>query len=211
MKCLSWSAICRFWQHLAHRFEHDFKKHDLADNALLLRGASFQREGQTKEALKIYRSILGRYLSGDATPQAVERFVDLSVAKGQQQTAKEELLKVSDAVEGSALQAVIWRKLGELLRLEGNLREALFYFREAIKLSEEKDAADVQLRIAEVLERQGKTMDAVGEYLKVSYLYPHQKSPAVEGQRRAAALLESIGKTEEAEKINAKLRESDKR
>jgi tetratricopeptide (TPR) repeat protein len=65
--------------------------------------------------------------------------------------------------------------------------------------------AGIQLKIAEVREAQGKTDEAVGEYLKVTYVYPEDTALVVKALLRVAAIYEDRDKFKEALNIYAKV------
>jgi TolA-binding protein len=77
--------------------------------------------------------------------------------------------------------------------------------REALKSANERDAAQVQVLIGQTLEEKGDASAAVSEYLKVGYLHPSEKALAADADRKAATLLESLGRTDEAKKILDKI------
>lgn len=183
------------------RFVDGYPRHELADNALLRLAAEAERTGDLGAAVAGYHEVFERYPERDTSADAARHYTELSIGAGSSLRAKRELLKIYGAAKNPAFKSVLAQKLGELLRLEGSRDEAVFYFREALPEAGPADAAQIQFLIGQTLEERSDKEAAVSEYLKVGYLYPAEKKTAAEANRRAAALLESLGRKEEAQKI----------
>jgi len=65
--------------------------------------------------------------------------------------------------------------------------------------------AGIQLKIAEVKEAQGKPDEAVGEYLKVTYVYPEDNALVTKALLRVGTLYENKENFKEALKIYNKV------
>ncbi|MDD4940020.1 MAG: tetratricopeptide repeat protein, partial [Candidatus Omnitrophica bacterium] len=64
-----------------------------------------------------------------------------------------------------------------------------------------KEVALIQFKIAETLQAQGGTDEAIGEYLKVTYLYSENNDLAVKALLRVAAIYEDKEDFKEAMNI----------
>ena len=65
--------------------------------------------------------------------------------------------------------------------------------------------ADIQFKIAEVIQTQGKAADAIEEYLKVLYLYSGNKDLEVKSLLRVAKIYEDQDNVPEAVKVYEKI------
>ena len=98
--------------------------------------------------------------------------------------------------------------MAEILRAQGHLREAAFYFSEALKRAPSDLACEINFELAEVYETQGDMEKAASEFLKISYLYPNNMIYLGRAQLRAAKLYEDLNKPEEALKVYQKIANS---
>ncbi|MBI4707874.1 MAG: hypothetical protein HY761_08125 [Candidatus Omnitrophica bacterium] len=70
-----------------------------------------------------------------------------------------------------------------------------------MELVSAKDMPMIQLKIAEVLEAQGKVNEAIEEYLKVTYLYSDNNTYSVKALLRVAEIYEGMENFKEASNI----------
>jgi TolA-binding protein len=96
-------------------------------------------------------------------------------------------------------------RLGFVYLQAGRPARALKTF-EHIDAGEDAElGAEVQFWLGECFFHMGEYEKAAQEYLRVSYLYPHQDQWAVTGEYNAAVSYEKLGREEEARSIYRKL------
>lgn len=181
----------------AKSFLKQFKTHHLADDITNLQAKAYYRLGDTGRALSVYESALAQFPNGDVIPDMIETYVSLAMSDDAASHAQNVLTALTMEASGFN-KASAQSALGVIYRSEGQLDKALFYYRSALKDAREPLSAELQFRIADALEGQQKTQEAIAEYLKTGYLYPAQKEWVVRAYKRAAAIYESEGKPEEA-------------
>jgi tetratricopeptide (TPR) repeat protein len=103
------------------------------------------------------------------------------------------------------LAHLIYPKLADVYYKMNKYDEALEFYRKSLDAVPVREMAGIQLKIAEVREAQGKTDEAVGEYLKVTYVYPEDTALVVRALLRVAAIYEDRDKLKEALNIYAKV------
>jgi len=183
-----------------------FPSHPVADDASFLSASAALRSGDIGEAADAFGAFLEAHPSSDRAAVAVDSYVEILIGQGKGARAKEELLKRKDAfVSNPRAAATLHRRLAEMLRIEGSLREALVYYNEALKGADEKDAAQIRYGIGETMELEGRKEEAAAEFVKVESLYPAQTQIAQKALKRAGQLYEEAGRKAEAEKIRLKL------
>jgi tetratricopeptide (TPR) repeat protein len=83
----------------------------------------------------------------------------------------------------------------------GSYDEALGLYQKSLQEVPVKEMADIQLKIAEMKQAQGKLNEAIEEYLKVTYLYSENSQLSVKALLRVAAIYEDKENFPEALKI----------
>ena len=104
-------------------------------------------------------------------------------------------------MESGAWRVQAQKKMAEILKVEGALRESALYYGDALQGAQTDLACEIQFGLAEVYELQGESEKAASEFLKLSYLYPDNKNYAEKAKTRAAKLFRDLGRPEEATKI----------
>src|SRR6185503_11903503 len=92
-------------------------------------------------------------------------------------------------------EAELWR--GRALAAQKKGRAARAAFERTLALDQGELAAQARLGVAGLLEGEGRTDDALSEYLKVALLYAHEPSVA-EALFRAGRALETLGDPKKA-------------
>ena len=113
-----------------------------------------------------------------------------------------------DAATNTVIKNQMQKKLAEILRAQGHLRESVFYFSEALKSATGDLGCEIQFELAEVIEIQGEMEKAAGEFLKVSALYPTNMIYPARAQLRAAKIFEDLNKYSEAIKVYKRIANS---
>jgi tetratricopeptide (TPR) repeat protein len=82
-----------------------------------------------------------------------------------------------------------------------NYGQALDFYRKSMEVVSVKEASNIQFKIAEVLQTQGKIEEASEEYLKVTYLYSENNDLVVKSLLRLGAIYEDKEEFKEAVNI----------
>jgi tetratricopeptide (TPR) repeat protein len=107
------------------------------------------------------------------------------------------------------LSAILYPKLAEVYKKEGDYGKARQAYRMALLNAPLSQMASLEFKLAQVLEEEGKIDEALGEYLKVIYLYPQDESLVVKALLRAAQIYENQKKFKQAKNIYLKLADMD--
>ncbi|MEK6727655.1 MAG: tetratricopeptide repeat protein, partial [Candidatus Omnitrophota bacterium] len=175
----------------------DFPGSNLVADAYYALGSSFEEESRFDEAIDNFKKALGLGKS-DLAGQATIAIADIYVKQNKPDLA---LIKYKEcAQEYANLTSLIYPKIAELHYKRSDYSEALDFFRKALEAAAVKDMAVIQIKIAEVIEAQGKSDEAIEEYLKVTYLFPENSAQAVKALLRVAQIYE--GKEDFKEALN---------
>ncbi len=165
----------------------DFPKSSLIPDAYYALGASFAGESNYEQAVINFKKVMGLNkleLIGNAGVAIADIYLkqgNLDLALN----AYKEML-----ANHNNLASLIYPKIGEIYYKQNNFNEAVISYKKCLDLVPVKQMGDIQFKLAEVLQAQGKIQDAVEEYLKVPYLYPEENSLVIKSLLRAAAIYE---------------------
>ena len=115
------------------------------------------------------------------------------VSQGKSDDAKTELLKIIEVSQTEPFRMQAQKRLAEILKAQGHLKEAAFYFGEALKKGMGEFACEAQFELAEVYETEGDLPKAAAEFVRVGELYPNSMVYADKSRWRAVALFEDLG------------------
>jgi TolA-binding protein len=99
----------------------------------------------------------------------------------------------------------VYPKIADLYCKLGNYVEALDFYRKSMEIVPVKEMGEIQFKVADTLDLQGKTEEAVEEYLKVTYLYSEDKNLMTRSLLRIAAIYENKERFREAVTIYKKI------
>lgn len=85
---------------------------------------------------------------------------------------------------------MIYPKIAEIYFTKGEYAKALEFYRKSLELVPRRQMADIQFKVAEVLQAQGDAKQAAEEYMKVLYLYSGNKALEVKALLRVAKISE---------------------
>jgi tetratricopeptide (TPR) repeat protein len=88
------------------------------------------------------------------------------------------------------LAHLIYPKIGEIYYKMRNYDQALDYYNKSLNSVPVKEMVNIQFKIAEIKQAQGRLPEAIEEYLKVSYLYSENNNLSVKSLLRVAAIYE---------------------
>jgi TolA-binding protein len=176
----------------------DFPKSNLLPDAYYFLGLTYEQESKHEEAIDNFKKVteLGK---SDLAGQAAIAIADIYTRLGKFDSALE---SYKDVVRDYAnLTNLIYPKVAELYRKMNDYEQAVDFYRKSLDIVPVRQIADIQFKIAEVRQIQGKIQDAVEEYLKVTYLYSENNDLALKSLLRVAAIYEDKEDFKEAVNI----------
>ncbi len=176
----------------------DFPKSNLVVSAYYALGSTYQEEGKYAEAVDNFKQVM-ELDSSDLAGTAAIAIADIYVKQERLDLALSTYKEVMQ--RHNNLAPSIYPKMADIYRRTGDYNEALELYQKSLDLVPLKEMADIQFRIAETKEEQGKSEEAVEEYLKVTYLYAENKALSVRALLRVGSIYENKENFREAMNI----------
>lgn len=180
----------------------DFPKSNLVTDAYYALGTIAEDESNLSEAMDNFRKVieLGKTeLAGTAAVAIGDIYVKLEQFDSALKTYKETVQA------NTQLAGLVYPKLGDTYRMMNDYGEAINFYRQSLDLVPVGQASGIQFKIAEVLQAEGKKSEAVGEYLKVTYLYAETNTLTVKALLRVGSIYEELANYKEAANIYRKV------
>lgn len=173
----------------------DFPQSDLVALAYYILGLTYEEESKYQEAIdnlkrtaELNKTDLGAQAAlATADIYAKQERIDLALA-----TYKEVIQK------NIQLADVVYPRVADLYRQINNYDEAINFYRRSLEAVPASKKSYIQFQIAEVLQAQGKILEAITEYLKVANLYPEDKDLVAKSLLRIATIYEDKENFQEA-------------
>lgn len=108
--------------------------------------------------------------------------------RGDYEAAAEAYLKVAKSSENDPPGYAALTGLAEVFSARGDFVEALFFYDKAVRNPDRQVAAEAALARARTLEKADRIADAEASYLRISYLFPEQKTVLAQALLAAARL-----------------------
>jgi TolA-binding protein len=166
---------------------HDFPQSNLVPSAYYALGCAYAEENRHQEAIDNLRKVIEidkSDLAGTASLAIADIYTkqqNLDLAISDYRDIIQHYPKLADS---------IYPRIASLYQKTNNYDEAINFYRRALTVAPSKEMSDIQFKIAELLQNQGKTLEAVEEYLKVTSIYSQQEGLAVKSLLRVAAIYE---------------------
>lgn len=182
----------------------DFPESSLIADAYYALGWGYEEEGRHQEAIENFRKVIEIGQQG-LSGQAAIAIADIYAKKGMDDSA----LQVYGEIIGRYpnLSGVVYPQMAQVHEKNGGFEQALQYYRKGLEVVPIKEMARLQFSIAQLYETQGKTEQAIEEYLKVTYLYSQEEDLAVKSLLRVAQIYESDKAFNEAIVLYQRVRE----
>jgi TolA-binding protein len=165
----------------------DFPKSDLIASSFYALGSTYVEESRYEEAIDNFKKVieLGR---SDLTGQATIVIADIYARQDKFDLA---LLTYKDVVkEYPNLTNLIYPKIADIYSKTSDYEQAIDFYRKSLDVVPVRQMADIQFRLAQTLQTQGKLAEAIEEYLKVTYLYTQDSNLVVKSLLRIAGIYE---------------------
>jgi len=115
------------------------------------------------------------------------------------------LSKIIASMKELGYANVASKYLGDILKKEGQFKEAIEHYKEAIDSRRGDFNAKIQFEIADLYEKLEDNESAIAEYMKVGYVYPDSIAIVVDSQLQAARLFEKESRWDDAERLYKKI------
>jgi len=184
----------------------DFPKSNLVPDAYYALGSCNEEESKHEEALMNFKKVI-ELTKSDLTGQAAIAIADIYIKQDKSDMAIKTYQDIIRAFPN--LVHLIYPKIADLYYKTNDYDESLDFCRKSLDVVPVREMAGIQLKIAEVKEAQGKIDEAVGEYLKVTYVYPQDTALVVKALLRVGAIYEDKEKFKEAANIYGKVASMD--
>lgn len=173
----------------------DFPKSNLVADAYYALGSSYEEESLHEEAIGNFKKVIELGKS-DLAAQAAIAIADVYVKQDKPDLALE---AYKDIIRDySSLANLIYPKMADIFYKTNNYNEAIDFYRKSLEVVPARETAAIQFKIAEVLQAEAKTEEAIEEYLKVTYLYSENSNLAVKALLRVAQIYETKENFKEA-------------
>ena len=127
----------------------------MADKAWYGAAEAYERQGDLWAAVGTLKQLAAVHPQSELAAQGTLKSSDFLVSQGRGEEAKAELMKMLVVVQAEPTRSQAQKKLGEILKAEGHLREAAVYFQEALKKAPPESAAELQAQLNEIRQLQG--------------------------------------------------------
>jgi len=184
------------------RFEEDFLNSNLRLRALYLLGMAEYNLKDLKMALEIFRIIVRNYRDNSEILQKSEyALADCLYLLGEEDEAILRFKSLRSKYPESRIAAEAMFRLGEYYLKQDDLNLAARYFSSLIQdfpgsdllIYARQALANIDLKVADNLEEQGKIQEALDEYIKITKSNNQDKAVAVKALLRIAQIYEEKG------------------
>ena len=180
----------------------DFPKSDLVASCYYAIGSTYVEESNYLQAIENFKKVIdsGKTdLSGTATIALADIYVKQDKLDLALNTYKDVIKQHPNLLN------LVYPKIADLYCKMADYEQALEFCRKSLEVVPLRQMADIQFKLAEILQTQGRFLEAVEEYLKVSYLYPENNTLVVKSLLRVAGIYEGQENFKEALNIYNKV------
>jgi TolA-binding protein len=180
----------------------DFSKSNLIADAYYALGTVYDEESKPEDAVNSFKKAigLGKF---DLKGQAATALADIYMKQGDLDLAQGTYENIIRDYAG--LAHLIYPKLAELFLKKNDYPRALESYKKSLELVPSREMPVIQFKIAEILQAENKTDEAVEEYLKIGYLYSGDTGTTVKSLLRVAQIYEDRENFKEALNIYKKI------
>jgi tetratricopeptide (TPR) repeat protein len=180
----------------------DYPNSNLVVDAYYALGSIDNEEGRYPQAITNFSKVIK--LGGpDLAGQAAIALADVCVKEDKIDEAINNYLELTKNFPN--LISLIYPKLADTYLIKSDYAKALEFYQKSLEVVPFAEMANIQFKLAEVLQAQGKAQEAIQEYLKVTYLYPKSQNLAVKSLLRIGKAYEDKENFKEAINIYQKI------
>jgi tetratricopeptide (TPR) repeat protein len=180
----------------------NFPQSNLIADAYYALGSTYEVEKNYQEAIGNFQKVIN-LAEPDLAGQASVAISDIYVKEAEFDSALKGYKEA--AVNYPNLVTLLYPRIADIYRERKEFDAAIAFYRKGLEGSSIKQLNLLQFKIAECLKEQNKYDEAIEEYLKVSYLYPEDKSLVAKALIRVAQIYEDREKFKEAGDIYNKV------
>ncbi|OGW80964.1 MAG: excinuclease ABC subunit A [Omnitrophica bacterium RIFCSPHIGHO2_02_FULL_51_18] len=173
----------------------------VADRAYFSTAMAYERDGDLWAGVRTFQGLAQAFPKSEWASKGLLKASEFMISQGKSDEAKTELMKIISSAAPGLERTLARKKLAEILKAQGYLKEAAFYFGEALKDAQGDLACETSFELAEAYELQAEFEKAALQFQNLSELYPANMVYADKARLRAARLFEDIHKYKEALKI----------
>jgi len=180
----------------------DFPKSNLVSSAYYALASTYENEGLYSEAIDNFNKVIESDKSDLAATAAIA-IADIYARQNKFESAIQVYQEAG--AKYANLAHLIDPKIADIYYKNSDYEKALIFYRQSLNEVPAREMANMQFRIAETLEAQGKVPEAIEEYLKVTYLYSDNNDLAVKSLLRVAVIYEGREDFQEAVNIYSRI------
>ena len=180
----------------------DFPNSNLVVSCYYALGSIYAEESRYQEAIDNFQKVIELGKS-DLTGTAAIAIADVYVKQGKSDLALQKYKDIAGKFPN--LIHLIYPKIADLYFKINDYENSIDFYRKSLDAVPVRLTADIQFKLAEVLQAQGKLPEAIEEYLKVTYLYSENNVLAVKSLLRVAQIYEGKENFKEALNIYQKI------
>ncbi|MBL7210440.1 MAG: tetratricopeptide repeat protein [Candidatus Omnitrophica bacterium] len=182
----------------------DFPQSNLRMDAYYALGSIYAQESRNDKAIESFKQAIELGKS-DLAAQAGIAMADIYLKEDKADLALD--IYQGIITEYPNLCGLIYPKMADFFAKETDFDQALEYYRRSLDVVPVRSMPAIQLKIAETMQAQGKTEEAIEAYLKTAYLYSSSEDQAfaVRSLLRVAEIYEGKENFQEALNVYAKV------
>ena len=180
----------------------DFPKCNLVADAYYALGSIYSEESKYPEAVDSFKKVI-EFGKSDLKGTATIAIADVYAKQGNFDLALKTYKDISN--EYANLNSLVYPKLADIYYKTSDFDQAVDFYNKSLNLVPVSQMNDIQFKLADALQTQGKTKEAIEAYLKAAYLYPENSKLAVKSLLRVAAIYEDKEDFREALNIYNKI------
>jgi TolA-binding protein len=173
----------------------DFPKSNLINSCYYALGSTYVEESRYPEAINNFKKVMESGRS-DLAGTAAIALADIYVKEDKFDLAIN--IYKETVKEYPNLANLIYPKIADVYYGINNYTQAIEFYRQSLDVVPIRQVTEIQFKLAEVLQAQGKWAEAIEEYLKVTYLYSEDSDLALKSLLRVAAIYEDKENFKEA-------------
>lgn len=180
----------------------DYPGSTLVASSYYALGSIAMEEAQPSKAIDNFKKVMeldDSDLSGTAAIAIADIYVQEENFDSATATYEDVLRKYAN------LAHLIYPKIAEIYRRKNEYDKAIAMLEKSLEVVPVRQMADIQFKIAETRQAQGRISDAIEEYLRVTYLYSSSQELTVKSLLRVAAIYEDQDNFREALAIYKKI------
>lgn len=186
-----------------------YPESELADDAVYRIAIVKYEAGDVDGSIKLLEGFNKKYPNSELVMMGQVKIAEFLIAENEFDRARDKLMQIMNDYSETAFVKLASKYLGDIYKKEGNVREAIKYYKLSLDDKRGDFNASIQYNIAELYEGAGDIDMAISEYMKVWYIYPDSSGIVMKAELSCARLFEKQKKWQDAEKLYKKIANMD--